>query len=192
MQNYIDKIKTMKGKEYFYTLLSYSLAPTLDNLKSGTLLNFSKGNKNQLYSWLNYREEILNTFELKGLQLTVKEDCITELFYKEHLLENSLKRTGYIEFLNKLGYCEGFCNEDYLKQLKLRFEKSFPHEIGIFLDIPLWDIVDYIKYQGRNYIFCGYWKVYSNPNYALETFESYNTSKLKALHNLYFSGCSRF
>ena len=50
---------------------------------------------------------------------------------------------------------------------------SFPHEIGIFLGYPLDDVLGFIENKGENCLFCGFWKVYSEPERARRTFEKY-------------------
>ena len=53
---------------------------------------------------------------------------------------------------------------------RLRQGGEFPHEIGIFLDYPLADVVGFIKNRGKNSTFTGYWKSYQNPEQARAQF----------------------
>jgi len=55
-----------------------------------------------------------------------------------------------------------------------RSDVLYPHEIGVILGYPLWDVEDFIRYNGKNYIICGYWKVYHEADNALKTFCRYN------------------
>ena len=50
---------------------------------------------------------------------------------------------------------------------------EFPHEIGYFLGYPYDDVHEFIVQHGENYKVFGAWKVYSNVEQALTTFESY-------------------
>ena len=49
---------------------------------------------------------------------------------------------------------------------RLRQGGEFPHEIGVFLDYPLANVVGFIKNRGKNSTFTGYWKSYQDPEQA--------------------------
>ena len=49
----------------------------------------------------------------------------------------------------------------------------FPHEMGVFLGYPMADVKGFIKYEGKNYLYCGYWKVYENVEERKELFRTY-------------------
>ena len=49
---------------------------------------------------------------------------------------------------------------------RLRQGGEFPHEIGVFLDYPLADVVGFIRNRGKNSTFTGYWKSYQDPEQA--------------------------
>lgn len=67
----------------------------------------------------------------------------------------------------------------YLNQLSHRLlYPKFPHEIGVFLGIPLGDIMGFIANKGKNYIFNHYWKVYQNPLTAKKIFASFDQAKI--------------
>ena len=40
--------------------------------------------------------------------------------------------------------------------------KSFPHELGLLLGYPIDDVEGFIKNDGKNCLYTGYWKVYAN------------------------------
>ena len=83
-------------------------------------------------------------------------------------------RSGKI-FGKKYGY-ENTEPEQCLALLKKRFEaaEAFPHEIGIFLDYPLGDVIGFIQNSGQNYKCSGCWKVYCNECEALKMFQKYH------------------
>ena len=56
-------------------------------------------------------------------------------------------------------------------------EIEFPHEIGIFLNYPLEDVRGFIEHKGQDSLFCGYWKVYHDPEKAKLTFWTYDKAK---------------
>ena len=50
---------------------------------------------------------------------------------------------------------------------------EFPHEIGYFLGYPYDDVREFIVQHGENYKVFGAWKVYTNVEQALATFDAY-------------------
>lgn len=186
---YLNKLNYLSPKEVMFETIKYNIAPTIYEEKCSSLISFSNKNKNQYNLWKEYKNDFLNNFKLKLYELKYSEDNEIDLFYNEKLLEKIIKDEECIKFLNICGYHKNDNLMDYLSLLKFRYNNFLPHEIGLFLGFPLWDVVDYIKNNGKNYIYCGYWKVYSNLNYAIDMFERYNNAKLKALNNIKLIGC---
>ena len=50
----------------------------------------------------------------------------------------------------------------------------FPHEIGIFLEYPLMDVKGFLEHNGADYIYSGYWKVYTDEYNAVRKFREYD------------------
>lgn len=102
--------------------------------------------------------------------------------YQKELLTSVLKKPNVQEFLKIYGYLE----EDTQAKLKIltervktfyREKEEFPHEIGVFLEYPLEDVIGFIKNQGRHFLLSGYWKVYHDIKKAKEIFRSYDRAK---------------
>ena len=110
--------------------------------------------------------------------------------YREKQLAQNLNRPGVARFLEKYGY-ENTEPEQCLALLKKRFEASedFPHEIGIFLDYPLGDVIGFIQNGGQNYKCSGCWKVYCNECEALKMFQKYHKCR-EVYRNLWAKGRS--
>lgn len=66
---------------------------------------------------------------------------------------------------------------------------EFPHEIGYFLGYPYEDVHQFIVQHGENYKVFGAWKVYTNVEQALTTFDSYRACT-QCLTYIYQQGCS--
>ena len=64
-----------------------------------------------------------------------------------------------------------------------------PHEIGYFLGYPYEDVHQFIVQHGENYKVFGAWKVYTNVEQALTTFDSYRACT-QYLTYIYQQGCS--
>lgn len=78
--------------------------------------------------------------------------------------------------LSYFGYSADSSAEEYLHRLGVRLSENgtFPHEIGVFLDYPLEDVIGFMENKGANYKLCGCWKVYGNANKARRTFANYD------------------
>ena len=90
-------------------------------------------------------------------------------------LERYLFKEENRTFLNSIGY-ETESVELMLLSLRERMEEdSFPHEIGVFLGYDLSDIKSFI--EGKECLYVGYWKVYSNVEEKMEIFDKYTRCK---------------
>ena len=156
------------------TLIEHA-APTLAGLKTANMFNYKFKSKEQLTEELILLNRELNE---KGLYLDVlRESCQTVLLYvyrKNQLLEE-LKEVRTRQLLTELGYHHQATIPDLLNRLKQRLSSSdeFPHEIGIFLDYPLGDVIGFIKNSGQNYKCAGCWKVYCNECETMKLFHKY-------------------
>jgi len=70
---------------------------------------------------------------------------------------------------------------EFGKDRKAQKNVCFPHEVGLFLDYPPNDVMQYYVKKGKDYIFSGYWKVYARPKWALKQFERYDKCKAYCL-----------
>ena len=66
---------------------------------------------------------------------------------------------------------------------------EFPHEIGYFLGYPYDDVHEFIVQRGENYKVFGAWKVYTNVEQALATFDAYRACT-QYFTFVYQQGCS--
>ena len=110
------------------------------------------------------------------------------LLYNERLLNKRLCEDEVRRMFCGFGY--GNCKNcpQYLERLSRRLEgENFPHEVGLFLGYPVEDIKGFIDNKGRNFLLCGYWKVYSDADGARKTFNRYNNC-IKYMVNCLDSG----
>ena len=66
---------------------------------------------------------------------------------------------------------------------------EFPHDIGYVLGYPYDDVYEFIAQRGENYKIFGAWKVYTNVEQALATFDAYRACT-QHLTFIYQQGCS--
>lgn len=136
---------------------------TLASLKSASLFS------SNFDSWEDAADQIHfwnRCFQSKGLRLFLlrfKGNRALIYIYRRSQLENILQDPAIADFLQQYGY-DRLDIESALLRLRSRVAESddFPHEIGIFLDYPLGDVVGFIQNRGRNFKCIGCWKVYSD------------------------------
>ncbi|MCM0648531.1 DUF3793 family protein [Clostridium swellfunianum] len=191
INEFMRRMNSLNEKEYMYNLIAYGIAPTVCGYKASTLINLSSKYKNTYKLWKENKEEFLDRVPLKHFELKRTNDSYSILFYDEDKLNETLKKKNCTKFLNNFGYKEKDSLINFLHVLKARYKEGCPHEVGLFLDIPLDDVLGFIKNDGKNYLYCGYWKVYSNVDGAMKTFKNYDWSK-KEVINLIAGGKNAF
>jgi len=143
---------------------------TLAGIKPASLFNIKSGLAKNLRSY----KRVFSTrgVELKFIKLN--GDRLLLYAYKRSALEKLLFEKENREFLRGRGYEYGTVDEA-LKILigKLRFEKQFPHEIGVFLGYALEDVKGFISSPTDGVYFTGYWKVYAHAAEKALTFARY-------------------
>ena len=97
------------------------------------------------------------------------------LFYRRKLLERILEQPAVLALLARFGYRAGDAIEAHLEYLsmRIRLQKSFPHEVGLFLGYPAEDVEGFIENKGRGFACAGYWKVYANEEETRALFQRY-------------------
>lgn len=186
-QQFIEYMYNADEKEYMMSLITYALSPTIAGYKPSSIVTISNRNKNMYDLWCKYGYEYLDNINLKVFEINRKENAIVLLFYNERMLSEVLSDRDNTEFLSKFGYLSSMSLTEKLNLLKNRYEYNFcPHEMGIFLGIPLRDVEDFMNCNEKECVCCGYWKVYNDRKGALKVFEDYNKSKnnfLKLIQN---------
>lgn len=170
-------LSNMEGKNYIQSLIAFGAAPTIANKKPSSLMTFSFDGKNTASLWMQYGTEICDFFVIDYFEIKNKDNCIIVLLYNKRMLKIYINRTQNRDFMQKLGYSKLDDIQKILLVLRRRFETVCPHEIGIFLGIPLEDVEGFIEHNGKNCIMCRYWNVYKNPKRAEQLFRAYDTAR---------------
>jgi hypothetical protein len=103
------------------------------------------------------------------------------LLYRPDALYKALTEPDAQKSLQSLGYkipaSRGL--RASLAALRSRFlePQGFPHEIGFFLGYPPEDVLGFIQQGGKNYKYCGLWKVYGDVEKALALFHHYESCR---------------
>lgn len=165
----------------FERKIAYHCAPALAGIKSANIASFGKSNQENVYSELKRMNRELNGI---GIYLELICECkkrVLVMAYRKSVLEKQLSAPESIEFLGKYGYPAKGSVDEYIRVLKQRLkQETFPHEIGVFLGYPVYDICRFIECGGRDCIVAGEWKAYHNPESARKCFTRYRACR-KAL-----------
>lgn len=162
-------------------------APVLKGIKVSNLVTVAKGS-------LKFLRRALAGTGITCVSLFAGERTEVLLLYRHQALTQLLKQEDVRHFLNGCGYN----NTDLasvlmgLKRAYVAFsskEAGFPHELGVILEYPIPDVMDFIRWKGENYLFTGYWKVYHNPEQAKSRFRQYDRAREMAVQQI-IDGCS--
>ena len=164
-------------------LLAFHCGPTLAGIKPANLLSLDQA----AYPDLNYQIQKYNYFLVQcGLQFEIMCRCKDHwllLVFRREMLEKSLQGNNVRIILQQTGYPLQEGVNGWITHLKKRLSScgGFPHEIGLFLGYPIEDVLGFQEKQGKDYLLCGHWKVYANPEKAKRLFERYDRCR-KAIY----------
>lgn len=171
-----------KGKENLELQMAMQCAPLISGLKPSNLLITGSGN-------LNSVQEMIQRSGLSQLLLYQDENRLELLLFCEEDLTRYLQEPAVWNFLNWKGYREGT-----LRGILRRFQKrygsykigasEFPHEFGLLLGYPLEDVYGFMKHQGKNCLYSGYWKVYAKLPCKLRLFQRFALAEQVLAHLL--------
>lgn len=149
-------------------------SPTLASLKMANLFSMPYGSEMELYRQITYWNR-----QIAGKGITVllmRRHPERALIYvcRKARLAQTLARSEVRVFLAGYGY-SGKTVDGALEHLQRRLcdSEDFPHEIGIFLDYPLGDVIGFIENGGQNFKCSGCWKVYCDECEAQKRFVRY-------------------
>lgn len=190
IKQFMSKLKDMNNVEYFDKYMLFLLAPVVGGLKPSSTVTLKKDSK-EYFVWNNYKETFLNKVNLKHILLREDDKAIILLIYSEEKLEKFISNKETKEFLLKLEYNLQDNLGSILDKLVQRYNRFHcPHELGVFLGIPLEDVIDFMECTTKKCLLCGYWKVFNNSDDALEIFNNYNRSKELVLDCVIFDAKS--
>lgn len=145
-------------------------APTLANLKTGSLFVCPITDRPSFFSSLRSLNELLVPKGLRALPLRIREHSALVYLYRPSRLKKDLEDPAAIKILQDHGYsCYGKCLPKLIE--RVRASEEFPHEIGLFLGYPPEDVQGFLDHRPCKC--CGCWKVYGDENKAKKTFDLY-------------------
>lgn len=180
---FYDKIKDLTDRQYLEKHLKYQLAPVIKGVKPSATLNI-RSHKAMHQIWNLYGQKIIEDSGLKVALLRESYQTIIFFIYNPVLIENILRDPYTAVFLAKLGYPLKTAEESAYYLTKRYKKYHCPHELGLFLGIPLQDVKDFMDCTQKKCLLCGYWKVYNNINEAKKIFKQYDQAKEEMLGEL--------
>lgn len=163
------------GRKGFEQLLGFHAAPLFVGIKAACLLSFRRSAFEDFDALLAEYEPCLNCKGIEVFGVVEGEEFVLLLFYRPAVLWQRLQDKAAWAVLAQYGYTREHSLQGCLEHLqaRMRLQKSFPHEIGLFLDYPVEDVVGFITYKGKNFCYSGYWKVYANEQETRALFARY-------------------
>lgn len=178
-------LEGMKPKEAIEKFLLFNSSLVIADIKPSVTVNIKKNQGENYKNWLEYGEEFLIRVNLNYITLKEDENALIILIYKEELLKDHIFKEKNREFLSEIGYANVNCIDYYTKFLRIRYKiYRCPHELGVFLGIPVEDVIDFMDCNKKKCLGCGYWKIYNNYDEAIKTFKKYDEIKNKTISNL--------
>lgn len=162
-----------RDKKKFEQMLASHSAPTLLGVKCANLFAVNQTELSLTDIRMYFQSQSALKYVSVRFLCRCGERALLYVYHKE-LLEMWLSDERVLSFLEEYGYDRKLSTDEMLDILAQRIScYDFPHEMGIFLGYPVDDVIGFIENRGANCIFCGFWKVYSDPETARKTFDKY-------------------
>ena len=147
-------------------------APTLAGVKTGSLFSCPYDTREGMTEDVRRLNRVLVPKGLRLLPLRYSEKRVLLYLYRPTELWRDLNDDKAAEILDAAGYSCTDCDRCVVKLIqRLRGNKDFPHEIGLFLGYPIEDVVGFIRYAGKGCKLSGLWKVYGDAEAASRLFD---------------------
>lgn len=178
----IDILKTRDNSINFLTkLILLNGSPLLLGCKPACTITFNNQGKhvNTLALWDTYNSVICCNSKLEFFELCRSSNHVLILMFDRKKLSLALSRHDISSFLFSLGYKTGSSVEEMLSTLKGNFIYSFPHEIGVFLGLPLKDVLGFMGLNDLELSCCRGWKIYGETESSMKLYRHYEKCKCK-------------
>lgn len=163
--------------------LALQCAPVISGIKISNLLTIPAKSLRELSA-------VLKKTELSLRILYPGRERLVILIYRETELKEYLEREEVMAFIYKCGYETSDISKifpvfvkRYMRYMELK--QDFPHELGLFLGYPIEDVEGFIKENGKNYLYSGYWKVYKDAELKIRLFKNYEKVQTEIVRLLY-------
>ena len=180
--DFVDIIKEMDVHS-IPLQLALQCAPVISGIKISNLLTIPAKSLRELSA-------VLKKTELSFRILYPGRERLVILIYRDTELKEYLEREEVMAFIYKCGYETSDISKifpvfvkRYMRYMELK--QDFPHELGLFLGYPIEDVEGFIKENGKNYLYSGYWKVYKDAELKIRLFKNYEKVQTEIVRLLY-------
>lgn len=182
---FYKSLSTMGDKEYIEKFLLFNASLVIAGVKPGETITLKKTGNNSYNKWEKFGVSFLRENNLNFIELRESDDALIILVYNKEIMTKNIFNKLNKEFLMEMGYPKNGTLEEYLYKLVNRYEIfNCPHDLGIFLGIPVEDVKDFMECTNKKCLYCGYWKVYNNYDKAREVFNIYDKVKDEVVHRI--------
>lgn len=173
-----DNIRELSNidKNSIEAQLAVYCSPVIAGLKESNLIILTRQNAAHLI-------QTMKKTHISVYPLCTLGNRVTMLVYHEDELKKYLDLPATRDFLATYNYDPNSDLKELLTMFKQRYKlyfknrKEFPHEMGIFLGYPIEDVTGFVNNEGKNFLYCGYWKVYANVEEKVKIFDSYDAAR---------------
>jgi len=177
-KNFLQIQEAKDNVNFFFLWLAVELAPTIYGEKPGTLLNLMNTSKLPMKAlWLEFGCSILANSNMEWIVLKDEPESMKIFFYREDLMRTSLEDCRVRHFLEGLGYHANMNLKEILHHFTERFQYKCPHEMGIFLGIPLKDVMGFMGMSKECHTCQGMWQIYGDPVSSLSIMQRMEAAK---------------
>jgi hypothetical protein len=144
----------------------------------------NQSSSNPVALWNNYKDAIFNNSRLKYFKLHSNKKYTLIFIFDTIKLINTLNSPEISNFLSSIGYDEYLTLYEKLHLLKERFRYSIPHEIGVFLGLPLKDVMGFMGLNNLKESCIMGWRVYGDTEPSTGLYWNYEKCKEEMIHML--------
>ena len=149
-------------------------SPTLTGIKPGSLFSVRMDSGEEFIAQMSGLNHQLRAAGVRIVPLKIRDGRALVYVYRASALKAYFREHEVAELLRRYGYrpeSPGKCIA--MLGQKVRGEKEFPHEVGLFLGYPAEDVDGFIRNQARGFKRVGTWKVYGDEKAAQKRFDEF-------------------
>lgn len=158
----------------FEELLILHCSPTLAGVKTGNMFRCFYSSQKELFDDIRRLNRKLVRKGLRVIPLRVDDKSALIYVYRPSKLKTDFEHCDAACMLKWYGYtCEhpDRCVAELV--IRMREQREFPHEVGLFLGYPPEDVHGFIENNAQCSKCTGTWKVYGDEEKAHKTFATY-------------------
>jgi Protein of unknown function (DUF3793) len=172
---FYKSLSQIDPKESIGRFLLFNSSLVIAGIKPSVTIAINKNSGNTYKNWIIHGNEFLNKANLEFICLRENDTSLILLIFNRVILGKYIFQEENTNFLEGIGYKSNKDLDYYLDKLKIRYKQyNCPHELGIFLGIPVNDVIDFMECSSKKCLGLGYWKIYNNYDKAIDTFRKYD------------------